>query len=566
MSLSAKYQAFLARPSSGALAEHASLHYITTLTSINEPAAIIKHLSVQEKLLKKKGEKVLSTVESANGLCLDVETTLDFIAGGGAYLPGLDDNFVADRTVTFPMVHIVQFDKDQSISQIRLYWDQGSLLKQIDVIGARARNWPIRDGRDQARLIATSSASVTQPPSGPSSRRSTTSRGPDEVIIAERPISSRSSASNAMGDPHASLSLFQPREINQESAYDRPIAPRAQSAKPPPRDYSELFAGEEEPPSPSPAEKTPSPQKQRILVKSGGGKNFKPNRLFEETEEEKAAATPLSVKTNSKKYNHFEFGDNDDEQATPKVRETARPTTKSKHMSQWDFEDFVTPEKINPKVLGQAVRHFGWSDDEDEKSPVRRPVVHKARPDADTHFEFVDDGTPTGDKHVTSKGRLHNKGLGLYKDHILHSTSDDEGEGAHKADNNRHLGDVTTTIKNENRKKDFGSQWEMTDQSPNPQKTTFSGNENGNAKNVPEGRKKVVKSLDANWGLYEQSPEQSKKENVNTERGIRTSGNGMGGRKGTGRSWAIGGEDDDYAAAGPKANAQPPASKSFWDF
>lgn len=74
--------------------------------------------------------------------------------------------------------------------------------------------------------------------------------------------------------------------------------------------------------------------------------------------------TPASsVKTNAKKYNHFEFGSSDDEQATPKVREAARPTN-SKHMSQWDFEDFVTPEKIAPKVLGQAVRHFGWSDDE----------------------------------------------------------------------------------------------------------------------------------------------------------------------------------------------------------
>lgn len=104
MSLSAKYQAFLASPSPGALANNASLNYITTLTSISEPAAIIKHLTVQEKILKKKADKILSAVESANGLCLDVETTLEFVSGGGAFLPGLDDNFVSDRTVTFPMV------------------------------------------------------------------------------------------------------------------------------------------------------------------------------------------------------------------------------------------------------------------------------------------------------------------------------------------------------------------------------------------------------------------------------------------------------------------------------
>lgn len=104
MTLSDTYQTFLDRPSQGALAEKAALHYITTLTSIYDAAAIVKHLSVQEKLLKKTKQTVLSVVEGEHGLSLDVETTIEFQNGGGAYLPGLDDNFVADRTVTFPMV------------------------------------------------------------------------------------------------------------------------------------------------------------------------------------------------------------------------------------------------------------------------------------------------------------------------------------------------------------------------------------------------------------------------------------------------------------------------------
>jgi hypothetical protein len=98
-------------------------------------------------------------------------------------------------------------------------------------------------------------------------------------------------------------------------------------------------------------------------VKAGGGKNFTSNRLFEETEEEEPLKSPASVKTNAKKYSHFEFGDGNDDQHTPKIHETAH-STKSKHMSQWDFENFATPEKPGTKVLGQAVRHFGWSDDE----------------------------------------------------------------------------------------------------------------------------------------------------------------------------------------------------------
>jgi hypothetical protein len=104
MSLRDRYAAFLANPSSGALAGNATLHYITTLTSIQDATAIIKHLAVQEKQLKKKTQKILDAVQDSHALSVDVDTTIEFQSGGGAYLPGLDDNFVADRTVTFPMV------------------------------------------------------------------------------------------------------------------------------------------------------------------------------------------------------------------------------------------------------------------------------------------------------------------------------------------------------------------------------------------------------------------------------------------------------------------------------
>ncbi|PSN59338.1 hypothetical protein BS50DRAFT_605305 [Corynespora cassiicola Philippines] len=551
MTLAARYQAFLASPTASALADNASLHYITTLTSLHDAPAILKHLAVQEKLLKKKAEKVLSTVEGPNGLSLDVETTLEFVAGGGAFLPGLDDNFVSDRTVTFPMVHIVHFDKDQKIDQIRLYWDQGSLLKQVDVIGARARNWPIRDGKEQTRLIATTAAVLADPDSATPSRRSTTSRGSNDVSGAN----TRRSTNNAMNDPHATLSLFEARSVEESSYSSQSIAPRAQSAKPPPRDLSEVFVGEGDEGTDG-SVTSDSPNKQGIPVKSGAGKNFKPNRLFDEAEEEHAAATPLSVRTNPKKYSHFEFGD--EGEATPKVRETSRPPTKSKHTSQWGFEDFVTPDKPKPKVLGQNVRHFGWSDDEvgpffqpqsievapaprlypskryadvmvkqDEGSPVRRPVVHKARPDSEAHFDFVDEATPEAQRQQPSqKGRNQSKNLGLYTDHVL----DAESAGD---DGKQPLSDVTTAIKNENRKKDFGSQWEMADNSPATKPNEYKINIAGNGMG---GRK----GTESTWSLYDESPEQSKKENVRGGSGIRTTGDGMGGRKG--------------------------ADKSFWDF
>ena len=263
---------------------------------------------------------------------------------------------------------MVHFDNAGKITQIRLYWDQGALLKQIDVIGARSRNWPIRDSTEQSRLIASSSKAVAQPESVPSSRPSTASRGADEVSIASR---SRGSTNNAMNDPHASLSLFQPRNVDEEdSRASHPIAARVQSAKPPPREYSELFVGEDS--------GSPSPSPQKIPAKAGSGKNYKANRLFEEADED--TASPIKgpgVKTNPKKYEHFTFGDNAEDDI-PKARNTARPETKAKSQANWDFEDFATPAKTKQKTQPQAVRHFGWSDD--EVGPFYQPEMLEVAP------------------------------------------------------------------------------------------------------------------------------------------------------------------------------------------
>ncbi|KAJ8115074.1 hypothetical protein OPT61_g3200 [Boeremia exigua] len=544
MTLSDTYQRFLDRPSQGALAEKAALHYITTLTSIQDAPAVIKHLQVQDKLLKKTKQQVVSVVEGRHALSLDVETTIEFVNGGGAYLPGLDDNFVADRTVTFPMVHIVHFDSADKITQIRQYWDQGSLLKQIDVIGARSRNWPIREGPEQAKLIK-SSAQLAQPDSAPSSRPSTASRGENEVSVQ-----SRGSTNNAMNDPHASLSLFERRQIEEnELPSAHPTAPRVQSAKPPPREYSELFVGENS--------GSPSPHNQRIPVKAGANKKSQVNRLFDETEDDRiAATTPLkATKTNPKKFNHFEFGDGEDE--TPRGRDASRKEGhrgNSKSQANWDFEDFVTPEKTNPKNNPQAVRNFSWEDDEVETSPVRVERVIKARPGTGHQFEFEDDGTPAGRKaQPPTKGGVSNKGQGLYKDHV---TANDDDEGTAHGDN-RPLSDVTKVVKNENRSKDFGAHWDMNDKTP-----VSKSSENNNPGKTHQATK-------SNFGFYDESPQQEYKINI--------AGNGMGNRAGT--QFSLFDQEPEPAAddrsignhkgikaTGDGMGGRKTADKSFWDF
>ena len=103
-SLKAIYEEYIKNPSAAALSDDATLNYITTLTTIKTAAAINRHHAAHQKVLKKKEEKTVSSIESTNAVCLDVETTMEFLTGGGAYLPGLDDNFLSDRVVIFPVV------------------------------------------------------------------------------------------------------------------------------------------------------------------------------------------------------------------------------------------------------------------------------------------------------------------------------------------------------------------------------------------------------------------------------------------------------------------------------
>lgn len=104
MALSSTYKSYLVNPNETFLATNASLNYVTTTTSLTSPAVIQKHLKTQQQVVEKKNEKFLNVIENANSLCVETETTLHFVTGGGAYLPGIDDNFLADRAVTLPIV------------------------------------------------------------------------------------------------------------------------------------------------------------------------------------------------------------------------------------------------------------------------------------------------------------------------------------------------------------------------------------------------------------------------------------------------------------------------------
>ena len=458
-------------------------------------------------------------------------------------------------------MHIVHFDSSQKIQQVRLYWDQGSLLKLVDVIGSRARNWPIRDGKDQARLIASSAAGIkSRGHTRPATENS--SLNTNQAPVTTKP---RSQSKNVTRDPHASLALFAPREQEQEgSSAPTAVAPRA-SAKPPPRDYHDLFVGNESDASPVSREKFASPQKENatpghIAPKGGAGKNYQPSRLFETDKSQPGTpGTPIEssakfIKPDPKKYSHFEFGDGMEK---PKPM-AARP--RSKHQNNWDFADFMTPDKVPTKIRGQDVRHFGWSDDEPVMdSPVKRGAIAKSRPDAITNFEFQDDGTPEPERRPGHpRGNGNAKGSGMYQNNVF-----DESDLPPSPEKK---GLPLANVKD--RRKNFDPHFSMTDDSP-------SQPANMNKQPLPEARTKVVQQMGAQWeapGLHPMNKGGDKinstsgdKENilsggVNKHIGIKSDGDGMGGKKGAGRSWGFGDDSPGLQHASKNENRSNPIS------
>jgi hypothetical protein len=278
------YASYLRSPGAQ-LAADASLHYITSTTEILGDKAILKHLQAQAKLLTKKEERVLSTIEQSPLLFVETATTLLFGQGGGAWLPSLDENLLDEKTVTFPVLHVVALDAEQKIKSIRLYWDQSTLLKQVEAIGKTGRNWPIRDGKSQIEAI---NKSIKLSNSGGAAHATAGATN-------DLPTHHKQQSVSATRDPHASLNLFAPRDPNEHAPgdYQGPkLAPRA-SAKPAPRAYNELFAGGEAPAEdPTKQMRSPSPSKDGVVFKSGAGKHYTGNRLFDENEEPSRQRSP----------------------------------------------------------------------------------------------------------------------------------------------------------------------------------------------------------------------------------------------------------------------------------
>ncbi|OAA59056.1 hypothetical protein SPI_06258 [Niveomyces insectorum RCEF 264] len=628
MALQAAYRQFLHSPNSSQLAADAALYYVTTLTVVHGATEIIKHLSSQHTQLKKKKEAFLSAVESSTGLAVEVDTTIEFLTGGSAYLPRLDDNFLADRVVYLPITHFVSFNADGKILQIRQSWDQGALLKQIEVIGKSGRNWPIHDGAEQAKLIA-GAVGV----SGVEGAAAATSSAASAAAAVPAVARSRGN-SNAMRDPHASLELFATRD-ELESVPDAVVAPYA-GVRPRQRDVTEIlhdepttddedavarsvispYAGRrprqrsfteilgdddeddeqlrESADNGSPSSRgyaassrgrSRSPSKV-VAPKAGLNRKFQPVRVFEADEAAAAAldanspgasrSPERSYRPHPKKFNHFDFADGSDPQDAPKAGVTFDTMPKSKHASHWSYDDFATPQKPPPRPpRGQEVRHFALGGDEVPETPSaasRKPAPVRPRRDAEKHFEFEDDGVPSGDPRPAARprGAGHNDGLGLYENNLYKEDGSAPTPGPARA-----LGNITNL---RDRSKIFEAHFTMTDEAQTP---TGAG---PTAAPIGDDRVKAVKMMESSWAsTFEDDAAGEQKENNNPipgtnivandsgNRGIQVGGDGMGGKK-SGRSWSFGDDDDAANASGMgpsipgKKQGTANQASDFWDF
>lgn len=322
--------------------------------------------------------------------------------------------------------------------------------------------------------------------------------------------------------------------------------------RPKQRSFADILGDEPEEPVHN-RERSASPSK------AGQGKNVQPMRIFDGSEEVEDVETPKGkpankhIKPHPTKYNHFDFADGSDPSDAPNKGVDYDARARGKHDSQWSFDDFVTPAKprAGKSMRSEDVHHWD-TESQFQNDPSHRPSG-KGRRDAETHFELQDDGERVGGQQRTGRprGAMQNEGMGLYKNQLFDEVEPSTG---------RALGNITNV---KDRGKDFDAHFTMTDASPAPVERN---------QHVPEARMKVVKMMDHNWEVYDESPQKENKprpapkQEGGGDSKIHIAGDGMGGRKGTDRNWLYGNDEEEQPAPKPTRKATANQKSSFWDF
>ncbi|KAK9388345.1 hypothetical protein V1515DRAFT_598583 [Lipomyces mesembrius] len=258
------YVTFLNSPQGTHLLPNARVTYVTSSQVFDGPEAILSNAILNARHVK-KSEKIISTHIASDSIVLETVTTIEFVNGTGSYVTGLDKNFVVDNTVILPVIHSVIFDVDK-IKSVRLFWDQGTMLKQLNIIGSRGNIWPIVSGSDQEKLMISDVVPSSKPvPVGektetfrPRKQFDISQLEPEIEVVLPRPAVIHTAAS----------SKPQPRsfqDIIDSQADPTPLSPRRQGKAP---EAYDLFDEKNQRPLPARHMKGPGPTSENLSTPS----------------------------------------------------------------------------------------------------------------------------------------------------------------------------------------------------------------------------------------------------------------------------------------------------------
>ena len=435
---------------------------------------------------------------------------------------------------------MVRFNTQNQIQQIRLYWDQGSLLKQVEVIGSRGRTWPIRDASEQTKLIknaAVFSAPTTEKGLGKGQLSSTAvtsevaATPPRRIVkdpyaadslfdlLSPAPDDDAKKPHRTRKDPYAADSLFDLLSPAPDDEGKKTHRARPQRET---RDLSDLLVAHDD-------ESTESNKPKIPAIRETASRNFQPSKAFKEGGDT-APNTPTTKggaqgpsKYSAQKYGHFEIGgDNSKREVTQKPLPFRRSRL---HQSQWDFKDFYTPEKPKGYIAPQQVRHFGWSDDETPETPVEKPRVIRPRRDAETHFTLTDDlGEEEEDESVKKPSNNNAAIFQKRASSMYHDPLAPEAANYSRESSKPPLSAVASNALR--RGKDFDPQWSMSDEVKEV--------DTENKRPIAPTRLKVVEMMQPHWESHDVSPE-PRKVSLPARRTVRSAMQ---------KSWSLGDEDD----------------------
>ncbi|GAO50687.1 hypothetical protein G7K_4809-t1 [Saitoella complicata NRRL Y-17804] len=219
------YDQYKSKPQASLLADDATLQYITSGVTVTGANAIITRRAKYRDEITVT-ENVIAKHVASESIVFEVAATITFTNGPGWLVPGIDDNFLFDKTIEIPLVYAVRFE-EKKIKSIKYFWDGAAVLKSLDVIGARGRGWPIKDGKDQCTMLSQAAQA-------------------SKTAIAASERSSSTSAPVRGGQQKLTLFDAQPNEQQYAVQQDRTPRPAAKPTRAPARRLDDILAPPEE--------------------------------------------------------------------------------------------------------------------------------------------------------------------------------------------------------------------------------------------------------------------------------------------------------------------------------